>query len=83
MDSAYGYENGLARRQPNEIDLESVIVICWRPHAWSGEPPGARVSLALRHTFRPACHGRADGLRAGALDENQTPFDRLIVLMFT
>jgi hypothetical protein len=28
MDLAYGYENGLVPRQPNETDLESAI--CWR-----------------------------------------------------
>jgi hypothetical protein len=30
IDSAYGYENGLVRRQLNETDLESAIVICRR-----------------------------------------------------
>ena len=39
MDSAYGYENGLVRRQPNETDLESAIVICWRL-LWLASTPG-------------------------------------------
>jgi hypothetical protein len=39
MDSAYGYENGLVRRRPNETDLASVIVICWRL-LWLASTPG-------------------------------------------
>jgi hypothetical protein len=39
MDSAYGYENGHVRRQPNETDQESAIVICWRLW-WLTSTPG-------------------------------------------
>ena len=46
MDSAYGYENGLVRRRPNETDLASAIVICWRL-LWFASTPGAHFFAIL------------------------------------
>ena len=51
MDSAYRYENGLVRRRPNEIDLESAIAICWRL-LWLASTPGRGNHQVLAYRSR-------------------------------
>ena len=60
-------------RRSRERDRYLLATVVARLHTWSGELPGAHGSLAPRRTCRPAFHGLAHGLGAGALDENQTP----------
>ena len=91
MDSAYGYENGLVRRQPNEADLESVIVICWRL-LWLASTLGRGNDQVLTNRSRFGAHAIqlfTDPLmvyelaRSRKTSRPQFPFDRLIVLMVT
>jgi hypothetical protein len=55
MDSAYGYENGLVRRQLNETDLESAIVIC-RRLLWLASTPGRGNYQVLMDRSRFGAH---------------------------
>jgi len=55
MDLAYGYENGLVPRQPNETDLESASVICWRL-LWLASTPGRGNHQALTNRSRFGAH---------------------------
>jgi len=55
MDLAYGYENGLVPRQPNETDLESAIVICWRL-LWLASTPGRGDHQVLTNRSRFGAH---------------------------